>query len=144
MSNDLNSANSVQISDTANSAPQSEPTTDTESVNKFNQSEIEDGRTLAISVHIIGIFTSFFGPLIIYAITVNPLVKMHAKNSLNFQISLVIYWLITSALMLILIGFVGALALSILGLIFPIIATIKASDKTTEDYQYPMAIQFVS
>ena len=144
MSNDPSNPNPIQISDTANSTPQSEPTTDRESLNTFSKTEIEEGRSMAVLVHILGIFTSFFGPLIIYAITVNPLVKMHAKNSLNFQISLIIYWSITFVLMLILIGFVAALGLSALGLILPIMATIKASDKITEDYRYPLSIPFLA
>jgi uncharacterized protein len=135
----------IQVIDT-------EPSTQSQNSNTYNQPkvhafsslEIEDGRTLGILVHLLGMFTSFFGPLIVYAVTTNPLVKMQSKNALNFQISIAIYFVISTVLCIVLIGFVGLLVLSILAFVLPIIATIKASDNPSEDYNYPLTIKFLS
>ena len=47
---------------------------------------------LAMLSHLLGIFTGFIGPLIIYLVAKEDqkFVKQNARNSLNFQISLFI------------------------------------------------------
>ncbi len=146
MSNNFDNSTPIKIIETEQSNPKTESTTTNNkpNVNSFSQSQIEDGRMLATFVHLIGFLTSLFGPLIIYVITTNPLVKMHAKNALNFQISLAIYFLVSGILSIILIGLAGILVFSVLAFVLPIIATIKAADTITEDYQYPFTIKLIS
>ena len=146
MTNNPDNSTPIEIIDNSQSTQptQATPTSNKTNVNSFSNIEIEDGRTLSTLVHLLGLVTSFLGPLLIYAITTNPLVKMHSKNALNFQISLAIYFLISSFLTIILIGLIGLLVCGILGLVLPIIATIKASDNIVEDYQYPFTLKIIS
>jgi len=96
---------------------------------------------LAAITHILGIFISFIGALVVYIAVDEKDVKKHAKNALNWQISLIIYVIISTILMLVLIGFVLIAILGILNVIFCIIAAIKASDGKV--WEYPLAIKFL-
>ena len=90
------------------------------------------------------------GPLIVWQIKKNeiPSVDIHGKAALNFQITVLIAGLITAAAMFV--GFlicIGWLLLPVLiliglaGLIFPIIAGIKANNG--EDYKYPWSLDLL-
>ena len=97
-----------------------------------------DEKTLAILAHILTIISSFIAPLIIYLIKKDDslYVAEHAKESLNFQITMFILYIISVVLMLLLIGFLLIWLLSIANIILVIIATIKASENKM--YRYPI------
>ena len=65
----------------------------------------------------------------------------HSKESLNFQISLMIYYIAATLLILIIIGFILFIGLFIFNIIIVIIAGIKANEG--EYYKYPMTIRFI-
>lgn len=71
----------------------------------------------------------------------NPFVDEQGKESLNFQISMLIYFAIAGVLCAILIGFFILPVLGILQLIFVIIASVKAKDGFS--YRYPLTIRFI-
>ncbi|MGF1568441.1 MAG: DUF4870 domain-containing protein [Nodosilinea sp.] len=71
----------------------------------------------------------------------SPFIEQQAKEALNFQLSMVIYWLITLPLMFILIGLPIAALLVPLEVISTIIAAVKASEGKT--FRYPLTIRFV-
>lgn len=100
-----------------------------------------DDKTLAILSHILGIFTWFIGPLIIYLATDDKKAKQHSRNALNWQITLTIYMVISFVLIIILVGILFVIALSIMNLVFSIIAAVKANND--ELWEYPMTINFV-
>jgi hypothetical protein len=95
-------------------------------------------------------FGNVLGPLLVWQIKKNefPSVDVHGKAALNFQITVVLAALVTAAVMFVgMIVCIGWLLLPVLilialaGLIFPIIAGIKANNG--EDYKYPWSIEFV-
>jgi uncharacterized Tic20 family protein len=88
-------------------------------------------------------FGSIIGPLVIWLIKKNesPFVDDQGKESLNFQITVIIAAFICGVLMLILIGIFLLIALGITTLIFIIIASMKANNG--EAYRYPFAIRFI-
>ncbi len=101
-----------------------------------------DDKNLGILAHLLGIFSGFIGPLIIYLVLEEKSkAKEHAKNALNWQLSLLIYSVISAILKIVLIGFILLFAIGILNLVFSIIAAVKASNN--EIYKYPLAIQFL-
>lgn len=102
-----------------------------------------DERTLAILVHVLGIFFWIFPGLIVYLLKKDesPYVAEHAKEALNFQIAITIYYIIGIVLSLILIGILVLIVVGIMSLILCIIATIKASDNVL--YKYPLSIRFI-
>ncbi|PYJ34780.1 MAG: DUF4870 domain-containing protein, partial [Verrucomicrobia bacterium] len=81
------------------------------------------------------------GPLIIWLAkrSDSPEIDEHGKESLNFQISMLIYNVIAGVLCLVLIGFVILGILHILNLVLVIIASIQASEG--KFYRYPLAIR---
>jgi uncharacterized Tic20 family protein len=107
----------------------------------------KEERQWAMFAHI-GTFSSMFVPLgnIIAPIVVwqmkkhdSDFVVEQAKESLNFQITLMIYSVISILLCFIIIGFFLIFALVIFGLIMVIIGGIKANEG--EDFQYPMTLR---
>lgn len=88
-------------------------------------------------------FGNILGPLIIWLIKKDEsqYIERNGKESLNFQISITLYVIISALLVLILIGFVLLLALLLLDFILVVVASIKANDGI--EYKYPMTIQFI-
>ena len=84
------------------------------------------------------------GPLIVWLAKRNdsPEIDAHGKESLNFQISMLIYAIISGILCLVLIGFALLFILHILNVVFVIIASIQASEGKL--YRYPMTIRFIN
>ena len=99
-----------------------------------------DERTLAILSHILTIVGGFIPPLIIYLIKKDEstFVTAHARESLNFQITLMIIFII---LAITVIGILFFWLVGIIDLILVIIATIRASDNKL--YRYPINIRFI-
>lgn len=103
----------------------------------------KDDNTMALLVHVSAIFTGFVGPLIIWLIKKDesPFVDAHGKAALNFQLTLLIGYVVSVILFIVLIGILTFFACLILGLVFPIIAAMKANNG--EFYKYPLSINFI-
>ena len=68
-------------------------------------------------------------------------VRREAAESLNFQISLIIYALISIPLVFVIVGFFTLTAILIVSIVMPIIAASKVS--AGDAYHYPLTIRFV-
>src|SRR5437867_12165872 len=110
-----------------------------------------DVRTWCVLCHasaLLGLFFHFLGhilgPLIVWLIKRgdSPEIDAHGKESLNFQISMLIYDAIAEILCVFLIGIPILIALWILNTVFVIIASVKASEGTL--YRYPFPIRFIN
>lgn len=105
-------------------------------------------RNWALAAHV-GTFVAawfamgFLCPLIIMLTKGNEsaFVRRHAVESLNFQISLLIYLAVSAVLILVVIGFFLMIAVGIFALVVIIMATVKAANG--EDYRYPLCIRLV-
>ena len=99
---------------------------------------------MAMLIHVLIIFTGFVGPLIIWLIKKDEsaFVDRHGKTALNFSITLTIAAFVSAILIIVLIGLLLLLAIMVIGIVFPIIAALKANNG--EEYTYPMAIKFLS
>ena len=86
---------------------------------------------------------NIIAPLIIWQIKKEdmPFASDQGKECLNFQISMLIYIIISGILTLILIGFAFLVILYVLNIILTIIAAIKANEGVT--YRYPLTMRFV-
>jgi len=87
---------------------------------------------------------SFLGPLIVMVTQGNKSawVRRQAVESLNFQLSMLIYAVVSAVLILVLIGIFLLIAVGLAALIMPIIASVKVSNG--EDYRYPLTIRMVN
>ena len=102
---------------------------------------MKDESALGIIAHVLGFFTGVVGPFIMYLAIETGSAKEHAKKSFNWQLSFMIYMIISSILSLIIIGILGIIVFGILDAVFCIIAAIKAS--RNEIWDYPLAIPFI-
>jgi uncharacterized Tic20 family protein len=93
-----------------------------------------------IFLHALG---HFFGPLIVWLLKRGESAEIdaHGKESVNFQISMLIYNAIALILCLVVIGIPLLIVLWILNTVFVIIASIQASEGKL--YRYPIAIRFI-
>lgn len=88
-------------------------------------------------------FGNLIGPLIIWLLkrSDHPFIDEQGKESLNFQISMTIYGILASILVLVLIGFFVLIVLAICDVILVIIAAVKTSNG--ESFKYPLTIRFL-
>ena len=101
-----------------------------------------DEKTMAILSHILCIVAGFLAPLVIYLVKKDsPYITAHAKESLNFQLTMIIGHIISFVLWFIIIGVFLTWLLVIANLVLVIIATIKASENKL--YKYPFTIRFI-
>lgn len=102
-----------------------------------------DERLWAILSHILNIPFPFFAALIIYLIKKDDskYVADHAKESLNFQITLIVCALISIILVLVLIGILLLWLLGIIGVVLVVVATVKAFDDKL--YRYPFNLRLI-
>jgi hypothetical protein len=107
-----------------------------------------DARMWAMWCHL-GALSGFIGipfgnvlvPAVIWLTKRNdhPFIDENGKESLNFHVSLIFYFVIAVVLCLVFVGFVLLPVLYIGGIIFTITAAIRASDGAP--YRYPMTIR---
>ena len=83
------------------------------------------------------------GPLIVWLAkrSDSPEIDENGNESLNFQISMLIYNVIAGVLCLVLIGFIILAILHILNLVLVIVASIQTSEG--KFYRYPMTIRLI-
>lgn len=82
------------------------------------------------------------GPLLVFLFKrdVGPFVDKHSREALNFQLSMVIYGIVSAILCFVLIGFVLLPVLFVLNIVF-IIRGAMAADRG-EEFRYPFTIRF--
>jgi len=99
-------------------------------------------RVPAVLTHVGGIFFGFIPSLIVYLVAKDDAwLKENARNALNFQITMLIGWIIASILLFVIIGIFLMKAIWAVVLIFSIIAAVKAYNG--ELYAYPLAIPLI-
>jgi hypothetical protein len=86
---------------------------------------------------------AFVFPTVVYLVmrTDSPYVTHHAREALNFHLSLLLYFICCVPLCFILIGVPLMFAIGLVGLICSLVAAVKAS--RGECYHYPVTIHFV-
>lgn len=102
-----------------------------------------DQRLWSTLTHVGGILFSWLAPLITYLVLKDrgAFVRAHTATALNFQLTLLIAYIVGYILTIVFIGFLVLLAAWVLSIIFGIMAAIAANKG--EFYTYPMAIKFV-
>ncbi len=109
----------------------------------------KDERTWGMMCHLLAFsgyfipFGSILGPLIVWLIKKDemPFVDDQGKESLNFQLTMIIAVIVSAILMFVLIGFLMLGVLIIFQIVVIIMAAIKANDGVK--YRYPYTIRFI-
>ncbi|HEY2103508.1 MAG TPA: DUF4870 domain-containing protein [Chthoniobacterales bacterium] len=111
-------------------------------------SEVRTWCVLCHASALLGLFFHFLGhllgPLIVWLVKRgdSPEIDAHGKESLNFQLSMLIYDAIAGILCIVLIGIPILIILWIMNTVFVIIASIRASEGQL--YRYPFTIRFLN
>ncbi len=94
-------------------------------------------------IPIVPVIGSVIGPLVVWQIKKDEFgfVADQGKEAVNFQISILIYAIVSGLLCFACVGFVLLPAVYIFDLIFLLIAAVKANDG--ECYRYPLTIRFI-
>ena len=97
----------------------------------------------SLAAHLLVLVAGFLAPLIIWLVFKGrgPFLEHHAKESLNFQITVTIAGIISGLAIFLLIGIVMILALIPWMIIMPIIAAVKAN--SGEWYRYPLTLRLI-
>ncbi len=110
-----------------------------------------DVKTWCVLCHasaLLGLFFHFLGhllgPLIVWLLKRHdsPEIDAYGKESLNFQLSMLIYDAIAAILCIVLIGIPILIALWVLNTVLVIIASVKASEG--KFYRYPFTIRLIN
>ena len=109
----------------------------------------QDERTWALASHIgciVGAWAAmaFLVPLVIMLVKgpQSGFVRAHAVESLNFQLTMLVYGIISFVLAFVVVGFLLLAVLAVVWIVCVILATMKASEGRA--YRYPLTIRFVS
>jgi uncharacterized protein len=99
-----------------------------------------DERTMAILVHVLSIFFWIIPALVIYLVKKDEskFVVYHAKEQLNFQITMTIVYAI---MIITIVGLLFIWIPGIIALVLCIVAAIKASDLKL--YKFPLTIRLI-
>ena len=111
----------------------------------------KEARMFAMLAHLLGALFGFLGPLIIWLVKKDehPFVNDQGKEALNYQLALLIAYVVSSVLYVIIslvtCG-IGAflplpLLVTVFQLVFGIIGAVKANNG--EYYRYPLTIRFI-
>lgn len=102
-------------------------------------------RTLALLVHLSGVVASVLVPLIVWLIhkdkTDRNFLNDQCKEALNFQITILIAYVICWVLAIIVVGTLLLPLVWLVNLVFCIVAGVKANEGVA--YRYPFALRLV-
>ncbi len=109
----------------------------------------KEQRTWAMFCHLSALagllipFGSVIGPLIVWLVKKEemPLVAEHGRKSLNFQLTMMIAYIVCFILMFVVVGVILLPLVALFSLIMVIVSAIKANDG--KEVNYPMAIEFI-
>jgi len=131
----------------------SNPSYAVDSAGPFDTETNKDARLWAMICHLasfagVSILPGFgyvIGPLIVWLIKKNefPFVDEQGKEAINFQITMFIYSIAAGLLIFACIGVVLLPAVTVVDIVFIIIAAIKVNDGQHYRYPYPLIIRFI-
>lgn len=105
-----------------------------------------DDRNLAMLTHLSGILFSFLVPLIVWLVNKDNPSKAYltteAKEALNFQLTVLIGYVICWVLTLIIIGALLGFLVWIVNIVFCVLAAVQVSSRGS--YRYPFALRLVN
>jgi uncharacterized Tic20 family protein len=125
-----------------NTGQNEEPAQDAGSAGQ-TQEVPQNAKNMALLCHLLGFFTCFIGPLIVWLIKKDdhPYIDQQGKEALNFQIAVTIASIVGGILSIVCIGILICIAVGLADLIFVIMACVATSKG--EAYRYPVSIRLI-
>jgi uncharacterized Tic20 family protein len=109
-----------------------------------------DERTWAMFVHLAAFSAALgvplgnvVGPLVVWQVKKKemPGLEAHAKEAMNFHISMLIYGIVSAVLILVVVGLALVLVVGITSIVCTILAALKANDGGF--YRYPLTLRLI-
>ncbi|MEB0135983.1 DUF4870 domain-containing protein [Actimicrobium sp. CCC2.4] len=113
-------------------------------MNEITQSLPEkDDCNFAMLAHLLGIFTGFIGALLIWLLKKDSsaYIAQESAEALNFQLTVMIGYVICGVLTLVLIGLLAFPLLYVVNIVFCILGAVAASKGT--GYRYPFVLRLI-
>lgn len=103
----------------------------------------KDERVMAMLIYVISFFTAFIGPLIIWLLKKDEslFIDHHGREYLNFLISITVYTIAASILVIVVIGIILLPILGIAAFVLTIVAAIRAYEG--EYYRFPFIFRLL-
>lgn len=97
----------------------------------------------ALSGYIVPVLGWYLGPFLVWQLKKDfvPAIERHAKEVLNFQLSILLYAVIACVLIFAVVGIPLLWALPVFNLVCVILAAVKANN--AEPWRYPLCIRFL-
>lgn len=110
----------------------------------MNDTTSANDKNIAVLTHLAGIFFSFIPALIVWLLKKDDsaFIGEQSREALNFQITMVIGYMVAGVLSWILIGLLFFPILWLANLVFCLLAAINVSKG--ENYQYPFALRLIN
>lgn len=110
----------------------------------MNDTLSANDKNIAVLTHLAGIFFSFIPALIVWLLKKDDsaFIGEQSREALNFQITMVIGYMVAGVLSWILIGLLFFPILWLANLVFCLLAAINVSKG--ESYQYPFALRLIN
>ena len=109
--------------------------------NSTSNRNSESDRLIIVLTHFGGIFFGFLPSLLVYLVKNEGWVKENARNALNWQLTSIVYYVISWILMLVLIGLFLQWSVVLFNIIFCVMAAVISSKG--EYFKYPLTIEFI-
>ncbi|MCF7988119.1 MAG: DUF4870 domain-containing protein [Methylovulum sp.] len=109
--------------------------------NSTSNRNSESDRLIIVLTHFGGIFFGFLPSLLVYLVKNEGWVKENARNALNWQLTSIVYYVISWILMLVLIGLFLQWIVVLFNIIFCVMAAVISSKG--EYFKYPLTIEFI-
>lgn len=121
-----------------------EVTTNQMDTSNMDKMPSNDDKNIATITHIGGTVFSFVPSLIVWILKKdeNPYIEDQAKEALNFQITMVLAYMLAGVLSWVLIGLIFFPVIWVLNIVFCIIAAISTSKGET--YRYPFCLRLIN
>ena len=103
----------------------------------------DEEKLWAIGAHLGPVLLGFVAPLVVWLVfrDRSEFLNRQGKEALNFQLTVLIGYVVSFVLVFVLIGFPLIFAVWAVSLVFMIMATVRES--SFQDYRYPVNIRFI-
>ena len=149
---DSSETENSQTEETSNQAPEQAPASSPPPAQNSDAGDSglsKDSLNMGMLCHLLAFsgiivpFGTILGPLIMWLVKkdADPYVDQQGKESVNFQISMMIYTIVSIILIFVVIGAILLPVIIIANIVLTIIGTVKASKG--EPWQYPLTIRLI-
>lgn len=103
----------------------------------------DEEKLWAIGAHLGPLLLGFIAPLVVWLVfrERSAFLDRQGKEALNFQLTLLIAYIVSFVLVIVLIGLLLLFAVWVVSIVFMIMAAVKVS--SMQDYRYPVTIRFI-